>query len=125
MAAVLQHRCGEHTECHTMRESDKIFLQVCRMVPGQLLDIDGSQFRDAYRYGYPTQYQTPEQSFLSKMMGSAWGIVRVEHVDAKDVYRISKHEASDKRHFVEPDREHLYYRDADGFYEPIIRDARS
>ncbi|KKM28187.1 hypothetical protein LCGC14_1567160 [marine sediment metagenome] len=88
-----------------------------RMKVGNCLRVSGKMFLKAFPFGFPTIYKTPEQAFLSTMMGSAWGVWRVDRdFDSMD-FIISRHEESKKRYYADPDREHLFKRVEDGTLE--------
>ena len=81
--------------------------------------IDGRTFQDAYPCGFPSIYENHEQAFLSSMVGSAWGVWRVNRNVETGDYTISKHpyRESGKRYYVDPDRAHLFKRMPDGTLE--------
>ena len=71
---------------------------------GQEIIVDRHIFEESFVWGFPTIYNNPIESFLSGMIGSAWGSFRVSR-DLKRNYIISRHEESyDKRVYVCPDR---------------------
>jgi len=86
---------------------------------GERIAIDRRIFEEAFPCGFPSIYKTPEQAFLSTMIGSAWGIWKVETNFETGNVIISKHKGSNKRYYVDPDREHLFKKLPDGTYEPI------
>ena len=92
---------------------------VVRLKPGEHICFAGRLFREAYPCGWPSIYETHEQSFLSKQMGSAWGAFRVQARPDEDVFEVSRHHPDERRRvYVDPDREHLYRRAPDGSYAP-------
>lgn len=96
---------------------DMIFRECMAMKVGQRYHIEGRAFRDAYRCGWPTIYNTPEEAFLSSMPGSAYGTFTVKRAEpVRDEYIIERHEEGDKRVYVDPDRRHLF-KEVDGFLE--------
>lgn len=84
---------------------------------GQCMDIEGHLFREAFMCGWPTIYNTPEQAFLSSMIGSAWGAWTVMRRPDKDIYTICRHQESDKQFYVDPDREWMFNKMPDGSLE--------
>ena len=88
-----------------------------RMKPGERIDVCPNIFQRAYPCGFPSIYQTHEQAFLSSRVGSSWGVCRVKLNFESFAYIISRHEESDKRYYVDPDREHLFRRMPDGTLE--------
>jgi hypothetical protein len=85
------------------------------MKPGQRVTITRRIFLEAYPCGWPSIYETPEQAFLSSKIGSAWGCWRVTVDPFSGDRIISRHEESDRRVYVDPDRAHLFERGEDGF----------
>ncbi len=96
-----------------------VIRSICNdMEVGQQLQVSGRNFHEAFNaWGFPTIYNNPTQVFLSSMIGAAWGVIRVHHEPFEDQYIISKHEESDKRYYVDPDREDLFEKLSDGTYE--------
>lgn len=84
-------------------------MMVNKLQVGQCIDFGGHRFREDFRCGYPSIYNTSVQSFLSKQIGAAWGSVTCVHDEYNDVYRVCKHEVNEQRRvYVDPDRECLY-----------------
>jgi len=82
---------------------------------GDCVRIEESIFREAYPCGWPSMYRTPEQAFLSSMIGSAWGVWRVRFDYESRSYIVSKYQGSEtKRYYVDPDRECLFKKELDG-----------
>jgi hypothetical protein len=100
------------------------FLQemVRRMKVGEYLKVDGREFVRAFPCGWPSMYRTNTEAFLSAQIGSSWGCVRATQDPINGTVTISKHEEDTRRHYVDPDREHLFKKDVDGFWVPR-RDA--
>jgi len=93
--------------------------QVDAMKVGERLVVKRRDFADAFRCGFPSIYNTPMEAFLSAQVGSAWGRIRAtENPETGDIV-VSKHEESDNRHYVDPDRAHLFKRGADGYLHHI------
>jgi len=78
------------------------------------LTMDGRLFDEAFLCGWPTIYETPEQVFLSGMIGSGCGMWRVSRNLETGNVTISRHKASDKRYYIDPDREYLFTKQPDG-----------
>jgi hypothetical protein len=85
-----------------------------RMKVGQRLVIDRRIFQDAFICGFPSIYETSEQAFLSSMIDSGRGTWRVHRDFEKGDYVVSRHKPSDKRYYIDPDREHLFKKLPDG-----------
>ena len=100
---------------HAARKFVEFFCE--RMKVGEEVVVDSRHFKQAYPCGWPTIYKTPEQAFLSSKVGAAWGVWRVRRSFAPRDFVISKHEESDKRHYVDPDREDLFKKMPDGTLE--------
>ena len=88
---------------------------------GERITFDRRIFNEAFPCGFPTIYETHEQVFLSQMIGSAWGIWRVHTNYETNHVIISKHKGSNKRYYVDPDREHLFIRNSDGTLTSIVK----
>ena len=79
--------------------------------------IDGRLFDEAFLCGWPTIYKTPEQAFLSSMIGSGCGMWRISRdLETRNVI-ISRHKVSNKRYYIDPDREYLFTKQPDGTLE--------
>lgn len=91
-----------------------------KMAEGTYLDVDGRDFRRMYPCGFPTIYDTPEQSFLSKQVGSAWGVWTCTHKFSSDVYTIGHHAETRTRVYVDPDHAHMFKRLPSG--ELVVKD---
>ena len=86
---------------------------------GQEHRIERRYFDDAFgsMCGFPGIYETPEQAFLSGMIGSGWGAFRVRRdAETGDVV-VSRHQESDRRYYADPDRMYLYKKMPDGTLE--------
>lgn len=81
-----------------------------RMSIGQEIVFDRYIFVEAYLCGWPSIYNSHEESFLSCQIGSAWGVWRVRFDFEHEFYIVSKHEESKKRYYVDPDRAYLFTR---------------
>lgn len=92
--------------------------------PGQELVISHLDFTETFCSGWPSMYETPEQSFLSKMVGSAWGSWTVRrNAETGDFivrkglrYEYDENYRLDRRVYVEPDRDHLFEKTQDGYF---------
>jgi hypothetical protein len=95
---------------------EREFIQeaVDRLQVGECITIDCHTFDRAFACGWPTIYRTSTEAFLSSQTGSAWGRIRVSRDMMTGDATISKHEEGSRRVYADPDREHLYRRDADG-----------
>ncbi len=99
------------------RYRGKIEMQMRAMKPGMYLSIDARDFVRAYPCGWPSIYETHEQSFLSKQIGSAAGVWRVQfQAGPNPAYVISRHEedTQGRRFYVDPDRAYLFDPQPDG-----------
>ncbi len=94
----------------------RIQAEVDRMTDGQRLDVDWFEFSREFAYGWPSIYETPIQSFLSKQMGSAWGNITADMHPSGKYVTIAKHaeRPNPKRVYVDPDRGHMFDRSPDG-----------
>jgi hypothetical protein len=88
-------------ECYRMEESQRII-------------INRRMFQDAFVCGFPSIYRTPREAFLSSMIDSGRGTFRVSQNLETGNYTISRHKPENKRYYVDPDREHLFKKLADG-----------
>lgn len=94
--------------------------QMCyRMKPGEHLRISRWEFQEAFPVPFRlfSDYDNSVQVFLSSMMGSIDGWIRVhQEIENPDGdYIITCHEHSeDKRYYVDPDRQHMFDRHIDG-----------
>lgn len=84
---------------------------------GQSIVIDRHIFEEAYRCGWPSIYETPEQAFLSSRIGSAWGAWRVKVLLENGNRVVSRCEEQDKRVYCDPDRDWMFKRMPDGSLE--------
>ncbi len=88
------------------------------MKPGTEIVLEGYFFDEAFPLGpwggFPGIYRTSRQMFLSNCIGSGWGRVTCERDPLTGNYNIGKHECGEKRVYIDPDREHLFERMADG-----------
>jgi hypothetical protein len=95
-------------------DKKEIMYHVNNMEIGQRLEIPAYYFNAAFEHGWPTMYENAKDSFLSKMIGSAYGSFTVKETisggDGKfyPCVIISRNEESSKRVYVDPDRRHLY-----------------
>ena len=87
-----------------------------KMKCGEHIVIDRRCFQEAYPCGWPSIYETSEQAFLSSQVGSAWGTWRVRIIPENGNRIVSKHEPSEERYYVDPDREHLFKRQRNGTF---------
>ncbi len=101
------------------RKAEDIRFNCYLMKEGQCLRIHRSDFNDAF--GPMCRdfsiYHTPEQAFLSGMVGAGCGTFRVKQDLITGDVTVSRHPESNKRYYVDPDREHLFQRLADGTLE--------
>ena len=86
-----------------------------QMTDGQDLIIAGKLFRKAYACGWPSIYNSHEEAFLSNRMGSGWGEWFCEVAPQTGDYRVRKRKGGERRTYVDPDRAHLFRKDAEGF----------
>lgn len=100
-----------------MNERAYVMQIVKKLKVGEVIIIDRRLFEDAFPCGHFSIYNNPMQAFLSSMIGSAWGGWRVNRSPESGDYTVSRHEESDKRYYVDPDREHLFKRMPDGTLE--------
>ena len=69
--------------------------------------MDSREFDDIFSPGsYPLNphKMSPEDYCLSGLMGAAWGCFQVRRDPLKPKITISRHEAQDRRVWIEPDR---------------------
>ena len=78
------------------------------MKPGEAIRFSGWVFNEAFPCGFPSIYNTPMEHFLSSMIGSAWGSFTIDRDFASGDYTIRRHEESDKRVYVDPDRAYMF-----------------
>ena len=91
---------------------------VCNeMKVGERLDVGRRLFIRAYPCGFSSIYNTHAQAFLSSKAGAAWGVWQVISNFETGDFTIHKCKESDKRYYVDPDREHLFDRMPDGTLE--------
>lgn len=91
-----------------------------RMKEGERLTVACRLFLEAYPCGWPSIYDTPEQTFLSSKIGSAWGVWRVSVNPENGNRTISKHAEGERRVYVDPDRQHYFRRIFDGSPEGYL-----
>jgi hypothetical protein len=85
---------------------------------GESIVFDHHIFQKAYVSGWPSIYNTSIEAFLSSKIGSAWGCwTCIQDIVTGD-YIVSHHEESDKRVYCDPDRQHLFKKDKDGYLIP-------
>ena len=92
--------------------SKKFIQEYCyRLKVGECINFSYRLFHMAFQpdHCWGGIYQTTRQAFLSSMIGSAWGkwTVWFDQVNMEYV-RVCKHETTNKRVYVDPDREHLF-----------------
>lgn len=77
-------------------------IQLNCMKVGQCLDVSIQEFKDAFPITdfYPSNYD----HFMSTQMGAAWGGWTLSMYLEKDIVTIQKHETSDQRTYIDPDR---------------------
>lgn len=85
---------------------------------GECITISYFKFEEAFPYGYPSIYRTSVEAFLSSKIGAAWGCWKVTQDFFTRNYTISRHEESNQRVYCDPDREHLFKRNKEGFLIP-------
>ena len=85
-----------------------------RMKEGERVTVERRMFQDAFTYGFPTIYWTPREAFLSSMIDSGRGTFRVSQNLETGNYTISRHKPENERYYVDPDRRHLFNKQADG-----------
>lgn len=85
-----------------------------KMKIGEEIVISCSVFEESFQCGWPSIYRTHEEAFLSSMIGSGCGMWRVRCNGFSMDRIISRHEESDKRYYVDPDRAHLFKIGPDG-----------
>lgn len=88
-----------------------------RMKVGEAINFSKRLFAIAFPCGWPSMYTNHEQAFLSSMIGSGCGVWRVKYNHVEDYITVSRHEESNKRYYIDPDREHLFKRMPDGTLE--------
>lgn len=90
--------------------------QIYSMKIGQELKISRRTMNEAFPCGWPSIYNTPVESLLSSLIGSGCGAFRAsEDLMTGDV-TVSRHEESDKRYYVDPDRAWMYEKNSDGTF---------
>jgi hypothetical protein len=99
------------------RQGEYIRRKCERMKVGQCLVFERNFFNDAFPCGWPSIYETPDQVFLSSMVGSAFGGWKVDRNYRTGDVRVSRHKESDRRYYVDPDRQHLFTKMPDGTLE--------
>lgn len=87
---------------------------------GQEIVIDKFQMESAYRFGFPSIYNSVEESFLSSMVGSSWGCWTCKR-DINGNYIIGHHDEKPGMVYVDPDRSHLYKKSSSGFLVRAVR----
>lgn len=95
----------------------RMFVQevVNRLKVGQRVVIDRCVFEEAFSdIGFPSIYRNPIESFLSKQIGSGWGRIRCVRNLMTGDYIISKHQESNKRYYIDPDRAWMFDKQPDG-----------
>ena len=89
------------------------------MEVGQLIEVSRQVLQEAYPCGWPSMYRNAREAFLSTRIGSAWGCWTCEEAGPYGSYRIGRHKGNEnKRVYVDPDREWMFDRLADGEYVP-------
>jgi hypothetical protein len=91
-----------------MDKKDFINMLYEEVKEGQELEVSRFLILDNFICGFPTIYNTPEEAFLSSMIGSSWGVWRIRKNVEKATYIISRHSESSFRYYVDPDRAHLF-----------------
>lgn len=102
----------------TKSQSIRSYIQqrVDALQVGECLRIGRREFDTAFcNWGYPSHNESPEDDFLSKQVGAAWGRIRVSRDPEFGDVTIFKHEEGVNRYSVDADRRHLYERGPDGF----------
>ncbi len=103
-----------------MKYKKEYIQSICyRMKPGEHIKFNRYEFSNAFAFGWPTIYETPIQAFLSSMIGSGCGVWRVVRDQETGDIIVSRHEESEKRYYIDPDRRHLFKRVEDGTLERI------
>ena len=76
-------------------------------------------WRRHFPCGWPSMYTTSKDALMSNLIGSSWGVFRIHEDPMTGATTVTRHEESDKRHWVSPDREHHFTKDKDGYFVPI------
>jgi len=93
----------------------KFIDNICNLMKvGQYRVISREIFNKSYPCGFPTIYRNHMEAFLSTKVGSSWGGWKVEQNPETGDYIISRHKETDKRVYIDPDREHLFTKMSDG-----------
>jgi hypothetical protein len=100
-----------------MNSREYIKQRCFRMSVTERIEIARHIFEDAFPCGFFSIYKNHEQAFLSTMPGSGCGAYRVHRDPLNGNFIVSKHPESDKRYYVDPDREYLFNRLPDGTLE--------
>lgn len=99
---------------HRQSYQQEILRRVYAMKPGERMKIDARTVFECFPPLGIFDEGTIEERFLSRCIGSGSGAVRAELDFRGGVLIVSRHEESDRRYYVDPDRKHLYAKNQDG-----------
>lgn len=97
---------------------EQILKLLNRMKVGQRMTFERRTFDDAFMVGFLNQHaRTPEDVCLNSLVGSNYGTFLIYRDPVRGNVTISRHEEQKRRVRVDVDREHLFEKTADGYYE--------